>query len=561
MGKEQVILGVNGYSRRTHNASACIVINGELVAMAEEERFTRRKNAFGEVPLNATAFCLDRAGISVDDLDCIAVGWNFDKVFENIGTQPPTKDELVDLYLPLDRFKYSKRPKVEMVPHHMAHAASAFYLSGMPESLILVIDGQGETQSTSVFTGQGQDISLVREFGVKDSLGFFYEAVSEYVGLSRLDAGKIMGLASFGNPKYEFDLFRTDQDGYSVNLDQPSQREMDLQPEVTRLWRNYLEDTFGPRNRGRLVYDATKARFSRDTTFEDHYKDVAASAQKTLEATVRHLIGLYTNKYQMRNLCIAGGVGLNCSMNGAIAREGVVDDLFVPPFSNDAGVSVGAALYLSDQKPISRLESASLGPEFSNDTIVTILKSLGIDYQLSDDIGSRVAELLLQDKVVDWFQGRMEAGPRALGNRSILGNPTNRTTHDRLNAIKNREAWRPLAPSFLSADLADYMQDSSESPFMLRAFLAKPDRINEIPAAVHIDGTSRAQTVTQRNNPLYYRLIDNFRKVSGVPAVMNTSFNLEYEPIVCSPHDALRTFYSSGPDYLAIGDVLISKKL
>lgn len=560
MGKEQVILGVNGYSRRTHNASACIVINGELVAMAEEERFSRRKNAFGEVPHHAIAFCLDKASYSLDDVETIAVGWNFDKVFGNIGSKPPTRDELIDLYLPRDRFKYSKRPNLEMVSHHLAHAASAYYLSGMPESLILVIDGQGETQSTSVFIGKGKDISLVKEFGVTDSLGYFYEAISEYVGLSRLDAGKTMGLASYGSPRYGFDLLAMSQDGYSVNISQPPQREMDLQQEVTRSWRNYLEDTFGPRNRVNLVYDPTRARFRREVTFEDHYKDISASAQKTLEAVVRHLITLYAGEYQQPNLCISGGVGLNCSMNGTIAREGVISNLFVPPFSDDAGVSVGAALYLSDHKPTARLESASLGPEFSNDTIVSMLKSLGIDYQLLDDISSRVAQLLLQDKVIDWFQGRMEAGPRALGNRSILGNPRNRRMHDRLNVIKNRESWRPLAPSFLAVSLADYMIDASDSPFMLRAFLVRPNRADEIPAAIHVDGTSRAQTVTERDSPLYYRLIRAFQQISGVPAVMNTSFNLEFEPIVCSPHDAIRTFFSSGADYLAIGDALISKK-
>ncbi len=560
MGKEQVILGINGYSRRTHNASACIVINGELVAMAEEERFSRRKNAFGEVPHHAIAFCLDKTGISVDEVESIAVGWNFDKVFGNIGSRPPTKDDLLDLYLPKDRFKYSKRPELEMVPHHMAHAASAYYLSGMPESLILVIDGQGETQSTSVFIGKGKDISLIKEFGVTDSLGYFYEAVSEYVGLSRLDAGKTMGLASYGNPRYRFGLFEMGSSGYLVNMGQPVQTEMDLQQEVTNSWRNYLENTFGPRNRGQLVYDPATTRFKREISFNESYKDIAASAQKTLEAVIRHLITLYSGEYQMSNLCIAGGVGLNCSMNGAIAREEIVRDLFVPPFSDDAGVSVGAALYLSDQKPSSRLESASLGPEFSNEAIIATLELLGINYRLVDDIGSIVAKLLAEDKIVDWFQGRMEAGPRALGNRSILGNPANRTTHDRLNVIKNRESWRPLAPSFLAEGLADYMIHPSDSPFMLRAFIVRSDRVDEIPAAVHIDGTSRAQTVTEKDNPLYYRLIRDFQRISGIPAVMNTSFNLDFEPIVCSPHDAIRTFYSSGADYLAIGDALISKK-
>lgn len=560
MGKEQVILGINGYSRRTHNASACIVVNGDLVAMAEEERFTRRKNSFGEVPHHAIAFCLDKAGYSLDDVETVAIGWDFDKVFGNIGVKPPTRDDLIDLYFPSNRFKYSKRPKLEMIPHHLAHAASSYYLSGMPESLILVIDGQGETQSTSVFIGRGKEISLVRECGVKDSLGYFYEAVSEYVGLSRLDAGKTMGLASYGKAMYEFDLFRLSEEDYSVYLTPPAQCEMDLQQKVTRLWKDYLEGKFGSANRVDLVYDSARARFKREVTFRDIYRDIAASAQRALEGVVRHLVTIYADQYQMKNLCIGGGVGLNCSMNGVITREGATQNLFVPPFTDDAGVAVGAALYLSDHKSAARLESAAFGPEFSNDAIVSLLRSLGIYYELPDDISSEVAQLIGQNEVVDWFQGRMEVGPRALGNRSILANPTSRATYDRLNAIKNREIWRPLAPSFLSERLADYMIDSADSPFMLRAFLVRPERAGEIPAAVHVDGTSRAQTVTYQENPLYYRVIDEFRKLTGIPAVMNTSFNLDSEPIVCSPHDAIRTFYSSGADYLAIGDVLISKK-
>lgn len=559
MSKEQFVLGIQGYSKRTHSASAALLRDGELVAMAEEERFSRRKNASGEVPHSSIAFCLDKAGISADEVDTITIGWDFDKVFGNMGTKPPSKDDLIDLYLPSNRFRHSKKPRLEVVPHHLAHAASAYYLSGFSDSLVLVVDGQGETQSTSVFSAKGKDISLIKEFPVTDSLGYFYEAVSEYVGLSHLDAGKTMGLASYGIPRYKFDLIKIQENGYSIDIPQPSQREMDLWQEVTSDWRDYLESQFGSRNKEALIYNPNTARFRKEVQFDDRYKDVAASAQRTLEAVVRHLIISYMGDSQGRNLCIGGGVGLNCSMNGVIAREGLVNDLFVPPFSNDAGVAVGSALYVSDKKPNSRLMSASLGPEFSNQVILDTLKTLGIDYKLVDDISVVVAKLLAENKVVDWFQGQMEVGPRALGNRSIVANPMYRSNHDRLNSIKNRENWRPLAPSFLADRIGDYMQDPSDSPFMLRAFLVNPNRADDIPAAIHIDGTSRAQTVTPENNALYHRLITEFEARTGVPAVMNTSFNLEYEPIVCSPHDAIRTFFSSGADHLAMGEFLISK--
>ena len=559
MGKEQVILGVNGFSRRTHDASACITIGGDLVAMAEEERFTRRKNAFGQLPHNAIAYCLDKADIPVDEIDTLAIGWDFNNIFENMGKEAPTKDELLNLYLPSDRFSLSKRPPIEMVPHHLAHASSAYYLSGFDNSAILVTDGQGENQSTSLFKGVGDRITPIQEFRVEDSLGYFYEAISEYVGVSRLNAGKTMGLASYGNPRFLFDLISLNPNGYSVDIQGQLQVEMDLQQEITKVWKDYLESSYGAPNTEAWLYDSERGGFRRQTEFPDRYKDIAASAQKALEMVAKHLVNIMTEG-QPSNVCIAGGVGLNCSMNGVVAREQMVKDLFVPPFANDAGVSVGAALYISEKKPKDRLRSASMGPEFSDSNINSTLRELGIPFESCEDISRKTAGLLEQGNIVNWFQGRMEAGPRALGNRSILGNPTKNDTHFRLNTMKNREQWRPLAPSILEASLAEYMQDPSDSPFMLKAFKVRPDAAEKIPAAVHIDGTSRAQTVTSEANPLYFNLIKEFELLTGVPVVMNTSFNLEYEPIVCSPTDAIRTFYSSGANYMALGNVLISKK-
>lgn len=560
MAKEQVILGLQGFSRRTHNASAAILVNGELAAMAEEERFSRRKNAFGELPYTSMAFCLKQTGLAIDDVDGIALGWDFNQVFGQIGAQPRTQQALQDLYLPSDRFKYSRKPDITMFSHHQAHAASSYYLSGFKEALIMVVDGQGETQSTSIFTAKGPSFQLVREFGVTHSLGYFYEGVSEYVGLTRLDAGKTMGLASYGESKYGFSLLALTPEGYSVDLAQAKQQEMDLQREVTGGWTDFLEREFGAPNRGEFMFDEELARFRRVLAFDQRYKDIAASGQRILEEVAKHLVRTYAPQFGHRNLCIAGGVGLNCSMNGALARSGIVEDIFVPPFSNDAGVSVGAALLLSDKKPTERLKSASLGPEFSNEDVVRTLNGLGIPYTRPDDVAIDVARLIAEDKIVDWFQGRMEAGPRALGNRSTLGNPTSKETHIRLNEVKNREQWRPLAPSFLAEGLAGYVKNNSDSPFMLRAFLANSKMAEQMPAAVHIDGTTRVQTVSEDVNPIYYRMIKQFEGLSGVPAIMNTSFNLDDEPIVCSPYNAVRTFFASGADYLAIGDLLVSKK-
>jgi carbamoyltransferase len=560
MGKEQVILGVQGFSRRTHNASAAILVDGQLVAMAEEERFSRRKNAFGEVPHNSMAFCLKQAGVTIDDVDGIALGWDFNQVFRQIGAQPPSEEALQDLYLPKDRFKHSKKPEITMFPHHQAHAASSYYLSGFDRALIMVVDGQGESQATSIFLGKGPSFELVKEFGVTDSLGYFYEGVSEYVGLTRLDAGKTMGLASYGRPNSNFSLLRLTDDGYNVQIDQPQQREMDLQGEVTRGWTEFLKKEFGDPNRAEFVFDDVAARFVKQLDFDQRYKDVASSGQKALELVAHHLVNTYARRLNQQNLCIAGGVGLNCSMNGSLARSGLVKDVFIPPFSNDAGVSVGAALLLSDKKPTKRLDTASLGPEFTNQAIAETLNKLGITYTSPADISTEVAKLIADNNIVDWFQGRMEVGPRALGNRSTLGNPANKETHTKLNEVKNREQWRPLAPSFLAEALSGYVTDSGDSPFMLKAFTANERMGRDMPAAVHVDGTTRAQTVTAEANPAYYRMIKQFENQTGMPAVMNTSFNLDDEPIVCSPYNAVRTFFASGADYLAIGDMLVSKK-
>lgn len=556
----EIILGINGFSKRVHDSSACIVVDGNLVAMAEEERFTRRKNVFGQLPYNAISYCLHEASTTIDDLDQVAVGWNFDSVFHTMGNDPPTQEVLVDMYFPKTLFTYAKKPYIELIPHHKAHAASSYFLSGYEKSLVFVIDGQGEAESTSIFEAKGEDVTLVKTFSVKDSLGYFYEAVSEFVGLSRLEAGKTMGLASYGSPLYDFSIITLDNEGYSIDINQPVQQKMDLQEEITAQWKEYFKNIFGLENKGEIVFDPIRAKQRKTMNFEKHYKNVASSAQQTLEKVVTHLIDVYGKNNPNTNLCIAGGVGLNCSMNGAIARKGIVKNLFIPPFSNDAGVSVGAALYISDKKPHEALTSAALGPSFSDKQILDVIKSLGIAYRLEDDIGGKVAKLIANGNIVDWFQGRMEAGPRALGNRSILGDPRRQITHERLNLVKNREQWRPLAPSFLVEKVSNFMEDPSESPFMLRAFLVKPDMKDAIPAAVHIDRTSRAQTVTEFANPLYYRLIQEFEKNTGIPAVMNTSFNLDFEPIVCSPFDAVRTFFSSRADYLAIGNVLISKR-
>lgn len=561
MNKEQYVLGLNGYSRRTHSASACLLKNGEILAMAEEERFSRRKNAFGEVPHHAIAYCLNEADISIDDLDVVGIGWDLNRLFVNAQRPAPTAEEVIETYFPSQRFRYQRKPRIEYVSHHLAHAASAFYASGFPESAVLVLDGQGESQSTSLFKGSGDILQLIDEYPVSASLGYFYEAVSEYIGLSAQEPGKTMGLASYGKPKFEIDPIQVEPTGYSVDLNIRGQKsEFDQQESVTRAWLEFFERKFGPKNNVDYQYNPETARFVKVLRLGQKEKDFAASAQAYLELAAMGVLKHLKNVTSSENLCIAGGVGLNCSMNGRVLKEGIFPGMFMPPFVNDAGVSIGAALYLSDQKPKTRLEHAYFGPSFTNDQIRATLEMLGIGFQEVDDISQKVAILLSQGNIVSWFQGRMEVGPRALGNRSILADPRTYDSHTRANQVKNRERWRPLAPSFVAEEMADYVHPYDESPFMLKAFTVKADKKESIPAVVHVDDTLRAQSVKSEVNPRFHALIKRFRELTGIPTVLNTSFNLDSEPIVCSPYDALRSFLGSRADNLAIGDFLVTKK-
>ncbi|MFH0937610.1 MAG: carbamoyltransferase C-terminal domain-containing protein [Candidatus Daviesbacteria bacterium] len=559
MSKEQYLLGVNGYSRRTHNASAALLRNGELVAMVEEERFTRRKNAYGEVPHNAIAYCLDSQGIILDDVDVVGIGWDFNRLFQNAGRVAPSISDLAKMYFPKDKFQYTQYPRLELVPHHLAHAASTYFLSGFQDAGILIVDGQGENQSTSLYSARDNNIKLLAEFPVRDSLGYFYEAVSQYIGLSASEPGKTMGLAGYGQPIYDFDLIKLLPAGYQINLDlNAPQTEIDQQKDAADAWSEYLQQKFGIPNEPSYSYNPLLGRLIRNVVLGQNQMDIAASAQRSLELVALHLVNYLRQSAGSKNLCIAGGVGLNCSMNGRIVRERLFDNVFIPPFVNDAGVAVGAACYLSD-KSIKQLTHAYLGPEFNNGQIQDVLHLLGIGFQHFDDISDVVARLVSSRNVVSWFQGRMEIGPRALGNRSILADPTSADNHIKVNQLKNREQWRPLAPSFLAEDMNEFIEYGEYSPFMIKAFATKEDKQARVPAVVHVDGTMRPQSVDMSVNSLYYSLIVKMKNYTGVPAILNTSFNQDSEPIVCSPLDAVRSFFSSGSNYLAIGDFLVSK--
>lgn len=561
------ILGIHGWEERTHDASACLIKDGKIIAMAEEERFTRKKHAYDSLPINAAAFCLGKAKITLNQVKYVACGWDLPLHYKTRKLDfPHTNKKLIETFFPKKYFTYSRYPKIIFVPHHLAHAASSYFASGFKEAAILIIDGQGETQSTSLFSAKKNRIELIKQFPIIESLGYMFEAACEMVGLGTEDAGKLMGLAPYGKAGFSFDFVKLKSDGYSLglkgrlNLKKSADEQAELINKWHKLWKNKFK--LIPKKR---VYDFKQGTFEKKKIkFDQRDKDFAASVQTYLEKVIIHLTKIVKKRTKSANLVLGGGVALNCSTNGKILTSKLFDNIYIFPAAADNGVSLGAALYLytkinNHYKP-QKINIASWGTSYSNREIKKILDNLKINYHYSQNIAKEVAQLISQSKIIGWFQGRMEIGPRALGNRSILADPRNRNIHTFVNQIKGRENWRPLAPSILLGFENEYFENGNYSPFMLFAFKVKKEKINKIPAVVHIDNTARPQSV-DKNNEKYYDLINHFYKITKIPLIMNTSFNLKNEPIVCRPQDAIKTFYSSSLDYLVLGDYIIKKNL
>lgn len=564
-----IILGINGWYTRSHDPSACLIKDGKILAMAEEERFIRQKYAVEKLPLNAVGFCLDEAGLKPDDINIVAFGWDYRKKYELRSMNfRYSNDEILDIIFPRSTFRYKRKPKLVIVPHHLAHAASAFFASGFNEATILVVDGQGENESTTIAHGKGNKITILKSFPIKDSLGYFYESVNKYIGFHYLDTGKTMGLAPYGKTNIDFhNIIKTDDRGYSLNLKKELQYDpsyLDEQEALVALWHEELKKYVKSPNKVEYIFDKDNSRIRAQFDISQSYKDLAALAQDALENTMIHSVKIAIKMTGVKDLCLSGGVALNCAANGKLLQNTPINNLFVFPSANDAGVSAGAALYAAalynKEAKFSKISHPYFGPEYTNREVEKILKSRKIRYTKPKDICKIAAKLLAGNKVIGWFQGRMEIGPRALGNRSILANPLIKSNWKRVNIIKGRELWRPLAPAILDECKEEYFENAVYSPFMLTALQVKKDKRTVVPAIVHIDGSSRPQTVSKNVNRKFWNLISNFNKLTGVPVVLNTSFNGPGEPIVCSPQDALQTFNNSGLDHLIINDCLLSKK-
>ncbi|WP_445381929.1 carbamoyltransferase family protein [Robiginitalea sp. IMCC43444] len=561
-----VILGLNYYF---HDSTACLVVNGQLVAAIEEERLNRDKHT-RVFPQMAIDRCLKIAGLGINDIDHIAISikptHNLGKKLGYLAGRLNTfkvfvNHEFVHAYNKQKGFwnwyKYhytSKKngPKVHFIPHHYSHAPGSFYVSPYQKAALLGIDGSGEWATTWLGYGEGTKIDCLGESFFPNSLGSFYEAVTQYCGFrTSYDEGKTMGLAPMGDAE----VYK-DKVGKMVWVDKNGSLQFDLSyfnfqnMHWQRLSPKFYKE-FGP---GR----------KHGEDFQKHHMDVAAAFQRVLEDRVLEICEILHQKTRADYLVISGGVSLNSVMNGRIVRESKFKDVYVMPAAGDNGTAIGAAFYLyngifNKERNFVHLDPY-VGTEYSNDEIEKILKGAKLKYTRHEDICEKAACLLEKGRIIGWFQGKMEIGPRALGSRSILANPAFPDMKDKINAeVKFREAYRPFAPSAIVEAKDDFFDLEVEAPFMLKVCNVLPEKQSVIPAVTHVDGSARLQTVRKELHPRYYEVIDKLGKKTKVPVVLNTSFNIQGEPVVESPKDAIRCFFSTGLDDLIIGNFHLTK--
>ncbi|MGN6758616.1 MAG: carbamoyltransferase family protein [Thermomicrobiales bacterium] len=569
-------LGINA---AFHDSSACLVDDGRVVAAAAEERFTRVKHwtrpvplSTYELPYHAIDYCLREAGIALTGVDHVAysfdpyllLGRHADDATITLPLEPsahPTPEEWEAAWDPLFLASIVNAPRQlaggaphhlaarfrgaradgpyqwHFVEHHIAHAASAFHASPFTHAAVLTLDGRGEHATTTYNTGCGNCLERLGQVNFPHSLGLLYEQLTGYLGfLHSSDEYKVMALASYGEPRYAKafrDAIRVGEGG---------------QYTIAPL---HLTERFGP------------ARL-RGGPLEQRHFDIARSLQLVLEETVLELVDWFHQATGLDDLCIAGGVGLNCVLNARLRDQGSFRRIWVQPAAGDAGTSLGAAMWVDAQERHCdarhyRMDEAYLGPAYSDEEIEQFLRWSKVPYERLADVAGQTADRLAQDQIIGWFQGRMEFGPRALGARSILASPVRAEMQERLNEIKDREDFRPVAPVVLEEEAGEWFAGADVSPFMLFVYDVRPERAAQIPAVRHVDGTARIQTVNRAQHPLYYDLLKAFQQRTGVPVLVNTSFNTRGEPIVCTPRDAIECFWTSPLDALVIGSFLLRK--
>ena len=585
------ILGINAFHG---DSAACVVLDGELVAAVEEERFRRVKHWAG-FPVHAIRYCLEQAKVSLDAVDVVAVNQD---AKANLGKKIGfTLAKRPDLKLVLDRIRNKReragvaellkaafpdqtfKGRVAPVEHHLAHLSSAFHVSPYDEAVVVSVDGFGDFASGAWGEGRGTDIEVSGRVYFPHSLGIFYQALTQFLGFLHYgDEYKVMRLAPYGKPAFMDEMRQIvgleDDGGYRLNLDYFRHHKEKVEyewedgsPTVGRLFGDALEDLLGP---------ARKA----DEPLEQRHKDIAHSIQAMYEEALFHLLNHLHAQYGYDALCLAGGCAMNSVANGKVRRNTPFKQVYVQSAAGDAGGAIGAAFVAWHQQAGRENGGASAGrfvmnhaywgPDYSDEQIADILDQRRVEIgqagcrieQITDEteLCERTAAAIADGQVVGWFQGRMEWGPRALGNRSIVCDPRRADMKDILNLkIKRRESFRPFAPSVLREAVGEWFEEDDDVPFMMKVFQIREDKRGQIPAVTHVDGSGRLQTVYRETNPRYWRLIEAFREATGVSMVLNTSFN-ENEPVVCRPEEALDCFLRTSMDLLVMGGWVVERR-
>lgn len=557
-----ISIGIN-YTQM-HDSAACVVRDGDVLFAVAEERLSRVKHD-ARFPALSIRTCLEICKIRPEQVDFVCHGWSPPRAgFLHDLRSYASRRQLIDSRALLNTTRHfvsmwhqrsgenafrhmcgPARARFRHVDHHLAHAISAYAFSGLDEAAVLVVDGRGAWEATSLWHGSDGRLEHVWTVPWPNSLGLFYAQFTQYLGfVPNSDEWKVMGLAPYGEPGISLREF-INPDDHPYRVAARLLLGKDSAPTAA------IETKFGSKR-------------APESEIDSRHKNLAFAVQESCERAMMSLAVAAVEETRCRSLCLAGGVGLNSKANGKILTSGIVDRLFIQPASGDDGACLGAALapYLDGggRLPLQRMRHAYWGSESDNAELERVVQTYKLRATRVSDPAKTAAELLADGKIVGWFQGRMEFGPRALGNRSILADPRDPEMNAKVNnAVKFREWWRPFAPSILAEVASKYLASATDSPFMILTAQVKPEKRSVIPSVTHVDGSARPHTVERDINPLYWRLIDEFGKRTGVPIVMNTSFNLRGEPIVCTATDAIRTFFSSGLDVLMLGGFLVEK--
>jgi carbamoyltransferase len=559
------ILGIN----HSNDAAAALVVDGRVVAASQEERFSRLKHD-PSFPDKAIDFCLKTQGIELGDLDAVGFFWNpgihaesplrrltqsvrhhMEYLYGVPARLIPRLGERVSRIEETIHLASGRKLPIHYLTHHLCHAAAAFFTSPFEEGAILTADGYGERQSTTIYRGRGADLELLAEVDFPHSIGSFYAALTDYLGFrANSGEGKVMGLASYGRESEYVakvrNLITLTERGFELDLSY-----FEFFHDRPHRYSEKLLALLGPARKPESAVDR-------------RHEDIAFALQAVTEEVMLHLARTARKVTGAKNLCVAGGVALNCVANGRLQRETDFERFFFYPAAGDTGTSVGAALaveHLLHRGPRSmEVASEYLGTGFTAAQVRSVLDRGRLRYHTLKDPEVTAARMIADGLIVAWFQGRAEFGPRALGNRSILADPRRKDMKDLLNAtVKFREHFRPYAPSVLEESCGKYFGSDVPSPYMLRAYPTRPEMIDVLPAITHVDGTARVQTVNAKQNPRYYRLIKEFGRITGIDCVLNTSFNIRGEPIINTVDEAIKCLMTTGLDALFVGDCLVVK--